>query len=758
MKRKLTVLLLTLVMILAFVPMTALAATDENNGDWGEKYVALKNTAEAELMVRVGDIDNVGYGFRDNYNRFTAATTSSHRYPWKADPADPDGTDRIMLGSSANKTGGKDGYSRAFNKDDPDATKPRPIVMKYGTSGIAIKSALLQLYIDDFQATVWKSNFKATINGKDAPFIAEVINHMNQTGPVASIISIEIPGSFLKDIASGSLSILIDDPTTGVGDGYAIDFVKLLVNYKRSSYIGTITGTVVDGSGNPLEGATVRVLGTKNTVKTGANGNFTAEVIAGMNVVRGSKDGFIENYQFGIVQSGNTLDLEKSKGKLKLSKGAGTPDIDYYSFAEGKAWSDASKWATEELNKADELGLIPEILKGADMTKPITREEFATLVVRLYEKVTGKTAAAASTNPFTDTQNPEILKAYQLSITQGTSATTFTPWELTNREQVATMLSRAIRVMVPNGDFSVAGAPAFSDQGDISSWAVEHVKFMGKMGIIKGADGKFMPRATTTTQQAAGYATTTREQAIAMGVRIFEQYKTAGSNQGTQTNSSVSQVNSSISNDVIKQNIERLDSYRRIINTVTTDSKTGKQYISKKEFAYIKAPVSTYTKLEFPTSDSYSEEIIIGEKSWTRMSPTEKWTAWESFMSEQPVRLKYDVSTQAYPIDYGKLTYVKSGSEKVNGINCIKYTVSGSYNDAVSFDTSKKTYPIMLAVTGSIWIADDTAIGQAIIRQRITVNGDLTVGTDSSSHVVAKDVIEDDVMDINSVVIQPPKN
>lgn len=184
-------------------------------------------------------------------------------------------------------------------------------------------------------------------------------------------------------------------------------------------------------------------------------------------------------------------------------------------------WSGASKWATSELKKAADAGLIPDILKGADMTKSITREEFAALAVVLYNKTTGKTASPASPNPFTDTVNPEILKAFQLGITKGTSATTFSPAQLINREQVAAMLSRAVRTMVPNGDFSTAGAPAFSDQADISSWALEDVKFMSKMGIIKGADGKFMPKATTTAQQASGYATTTREQAIAMGVRIF---------------------------------------------------------------------------------------------------------------------------------------------------------------------------------------------------------------------------------------------
>lgn len=188
------------------------------------------------------------------------------------------------------------------------------------------------------------------------------------------------------------------------------------------------------------------------------------------------------------------------------------------------AYSAASAWAKMELDHADALGLIPSSLKGADMTKPITREEFAELAVILYEKTTGTKAAAASTNPFKDTDNQEILKAYELGITQGISATVFAPKELTNREQVATMLSRAIRGMVPDGDFSTTATPSFTDQKNISSWAMDHVLFMSKLGIIKGTNGKFMPKATTTAEAASGYATTTREQALAMSVRIYENY------------------------------------------------------------------------------------------------------------------------------------------------------------------------------------------------------------------------------------------
>lgn len=189
-------------------------------------------------------------------------------------------------------------------------------------------------------------------------------------------------------------------------------------------------------------------------------------------------------------------------------------------------YKDASVWATPELQKAGEYGLIPDILKGADMTKTINREEFAELAVLLYEKVTEKAASPASPNPFQDTLNPQILKAFSLEITKGTSETTFDPLILINREQCAAMLLRTIKAIAPEGDYSTEGVKDFPDQKDISNWAVEATKYMSKISIIKGgSDGKFMPKATTTVQEAAGYGMATREAAILMAVRTYEQYK-----------------------------------------------------------------------------------------------------------------------------------------------------------------------------------------------------------------------------------------
>ncbi|NLK43511.1 MAG: S-layer homology domain-containing protein [Tissierellia bacterium] len=188
-------------------------------------------------------------------------------------------------------------------------------------------------------------------------------------------------------------------------------------------------------------------------------------------------------------------------------------------------WSTASDWATPELQKAAEEGLIPEILKGADMTKPITREEFAEVALLMYQKASGNMGTPASPNPFTDTQNPQVLTAYELGIVKGTSPTTFAPKTLINREQVAAMLVRTIKLIAPNADYSTEGAPSFTDQADISDWALNDCLYIAKLGIIKGSDGKFMPRAVAEAQVAMGYANTSREQAIAMSVRTVDKIK-----------------------------------------------------------------------------------------------------------------------------------------------------------------------------------------------------------------------------------------
>lgn len=197
--------------------------------------------------------------------------------------------------------------------------------------------------------------------------------------------------------------------------------------------------------------------------------------------------------------------------------------------------SDVSDWAKEEIEEAYKNDLIPNALIGEDLTKKINRAEFAAISVQLYEELSGN-SSSANKNPFTDIKGnkcfDEILKAYDLGITAGITDATFEPNTLITREQLATMLCRTIKKYSFNGwsldkdgeyYLDTSGVPRFEDDSDISEYAKPSVYYMTKFGIIKGIDDThFAPRNTTSAQEAMGYAMATREQAIALSLRIFK--------------------------------------------------------------------------------------------------------------------------------------------------------------------------------------------------------------------------------------------
>jgi len=166
-----------------------------------------------------------------------------------------------------------------------------------------------------------------------------------------------------------------------------------------------------------------------------------------------------------------------------------------------KKWSKASEWAVEELSKADEKQLIPESLNNNDLTQYITREEFAHIIIKLYEAITGQKVASVTNNPFTDTSDSEVLKAYSLGITKGTSQNTFSPNSLITREEMATMMTRAMDKA--GVDTSSQSGAKFDDDGDMHDWGKESIYFMANQGIIKGVGNNiFDVNGNATKEQA----------------------------------------------------------------------------------------------------------------------------------------------------------------------------------------------------------------------------------------------------------------
>lgn len=195
------------------------------------------------------------------------------------------------------------------------------------------------------------------------------------------------------------------------------------------------------------------------------------------------------------------------------SEGVYSPYSNVLSIGTPAYYKKASGWAVEELDKAAGYGLITDRIKE-DMQAPVTREEFAELAVKLYEALTGETPAY-SENPFVDTDNPEILKAAAQGIVNGVGQGKFAPNQLVTRQEICCMVHRAVTACRPNADFSTTGVGLFTDEEEISSWAINSVRYMYKNKLMTGiAPNTVGPKVNTP-----------REQAVIFVKRAYEKYK-----------------------------------------------------------------------------------------------------------------------------------------------------------------------------------------------------------------------------------------
>jgi len=174
----------------------------------------------------------------------------------------------------------------------------------------------------------------------------------------------------------------------------------------------------------------------------------------------------------------------------------------------------ASSWAVAEIEAAYQYGLTyPAIMSR--FGQAITREEFCTIVVRLYEKLSGLTATAGP-GPFTDTSNPEIIKAADLGIVLGVGSGLFMPARSITRQEITVMILRALRRALPALDDRTDGPFPFVDAAQIASWAQEAMRFCYRNEIMRGVSADRIDPESNTT----------REQAIVLLKRTYEKYRT----------------------------------------------------------------------------------------------------------------------------------------------------------------------------------------------------------------------------------------
>src|SRR6185437_10712151 len=291
-------------------PVVPVAATGNQAHYWALEYERTVGGSEADLVVRTGDINNLGFGWPKGFDPFSGQSTPGH--PWPdinhIPPNAPPGTDRIMVGTSvmpihlsiqhvagkpdrivldsALKPLGGDGYSGSlgdclFIRDnlatmaylqmpsvlnkfaancirERQLTMPTPIVLPVGALPSKINNVVVQIFADDFQPRAIHSHFQVSLNGTRIPTFEYALNSLDQSGPVGKLLTLELLPEYWPLLKPGAVKLLIDDPTTHEPDGYAIDFVRILVNPHKFKYEVSLTATVTDADTHkPITGATV---------------------------------------------------------------------------------------------------------------------------------------------------------------------------------------------------------------------------------------------------------------------------------------------------------------------------------------------------------------------------------------------------------------------------------------------------------------------------------------------------------------------
>jgi|GEM_PF-2690442 len=167
-----------------------------------------------------------------------------------------------------------------------------------------------------------------------------------------------------------------------------------------------------------------------------------------------------------------------------------------------------SSWAYDQVRDAIDLDIVPLHLQS-HFTQAITRAEFSTLAVVLYETTTG--IEIAGRIRFDDTTDINVEKLAYLGIVSGVGDNRFDPYSLLTREQAAVMLARLfheIHDVLNTTDLPVMlDMPylpgIFADYGQISSWALNGIASAYALGLMRGVgDQRFSPQEPYTREQS----------------------------------------------------------------------------------------------------------------------------------------------------------------------------------------------------------------------------------------------------------------
>ena len=167
--------------------------------------------------------------------------------------------------------------------------------------------------------------------------------------------------------------------------------------------------------------------------------------------------------------------------------------------------AETSDWAKEDYQAANERGLIPLSIAVNNLKDNITRVEFCSLAVNMFDSMYHGDVQLFEC-PFTDCNEDFVVKAYSLGIVSGKSPTEFYPFDTITRQEMAKILVNTLEIAgkeLPVSDIKSEKAYSYADFAEVDGWAAESFAKVIKYGIMSGfSESELKPHENATREQA----------------------------------------------------------------------------------------------------------------------------------------------------------------------------------------------------------------------------------------------------------------
>ena len=195
-----------------------------------------------------------------------------------------------------------------------------------------------------------------------------------------------------------------------------------------------------------------------------------------------------------------------------------------FALASGCFAANYSNWfqsTYDEIHRLENLKnctILPKEFESMDLKQNITRAEMCLLAVQAFEAATGNDIELDNTQYFTDTNDENIIKAYEYGIVSGYPDGTFRPDQLITRQEFFKLAENfcAAAAYKPASALVDTKIDQFRDASSISNWARDAAQFCVSNSYVNGTKDESGSLVLAPTANAS------RQEAIAMFLRAYK--------------------------------------------------------------------------------------------------------------------------------------------------------------------------------------------------------------------------------------------